>query len=276
MKTLVIIIDQPRNLSLLKKLCENKKVNVDGLVLYKAKNPLPEPDEKLSEELKKLWNLHFKKRYLSEKKFFGLDKSITQKIEKKIFVNNVDEFRGKKVFDFIKSINAEACFVAGTPIIKDPIFSILPNNKVNLHLGLIPHYKGTITMFWPFYFLEPSMAGTTYHIIDKFVDTGEIIHQNVPNLSYGDGMHDVACKAVMAAVNDLDIVVDEIIRRIKYNIKPKKDISLSKKGRLLKDSDWKPEMLKKIYNIYDDKIVDLYLNNKIKCPKPSLAKIKQD
>ena len=98
MKTLVIIIDQPRNLSLLKKLCENKKVNVDGLVLYKAKNPLPEPDEKLSEELKKLWNLHFKKRYLSEKKFFGLDKSITQKIEKKIFVNNVNEFRGKKVF----------------------------------------------------------------------------------------------------------------------------------------------------------------------------------
>ena len=31
---------------------------------------------------------------------------------------------------------------------------------------------------------------------------------------------------------------------------------------------------KKIYNIYDDKIVDLYLNNKIKCLKPNLIKIK--
>ena len=274
MKTLVIIIDQPRNLSLLKKLCENKKVNVDGLVLYKAKDPLPTPDKKLSEELKKLWNLHFKKRYLSEKKFFGLDKSITQKIEKKIFVNNVDEFRSKKVFDFIKSIKAEACFVAGTPIIKDPIFSILPENKINLHLGLIPHYKGSITMFWPFYFLEPSMAGTTYHIIDKLVDTGEIIHQNVPVLSYGDGMHDVACKALITALDDFDIVANEIIKRIKHNIKPKKDISLSKKGKLFKENDWKPEMLRKIYNVYDDKIVDLYLNNKIKCPKPNLIKIK--
>jgi len=42
----------------------------------------------------------------------------------------------------------------------------------------------------------------------------------------------------------------------------------------LKSANWKPEMLKKIYNIYDDKIVDLYLNNKIKCFKPNLIKIK--
>jgi len=44
MRTLVFIVDQPRNLSLLKKLYENKKVNIVGLVLYKSKNPLPKPD----------------------------------------------------------------------------------------------------------------------------------------------------------------------------------------------------------------------------------------
>ena len=275
MKTLVIIIDQPRNLSLLKKLYANKKVEISGLVLYKGKNPLPKPEDDLSDDLKKLRNLHFERRYASEKRFFGLDKSITQKIDNRIFVNDAKELNNKNTLDFIKSVNAETCFVSGTPIIKNPIFSILPDYKVNLHLGLIPHYKGATTMFWPLYFLEPTMAGTTYHIMEKLVDTGEIIHQNVPGLSYGDGIHDVACKAVMSAINDLDIVVDEINRRIKKNIKPNIDVSLNEKGKLFKKSDWKPEMLKKIYNEYNDKIVDLYLNNKIKCKKPDLIKIKK-
>ena len=275
MKTLVIIIDQPRNLSLLKKLYANRKVKICGLILYKSKNPLPKPEDSLSDDLKKLWNLHFEKRYAAEKKFFGLDKSITQKIDNKIFVNDAEELNNKNTLDFIKSVNAETCFVSGTPIIKNPIFSILPDYKVNLHLGLIPHYKGATTMFWPLYFLEPTMAGTTYHIMEKLVDTGEIIHQNVPNLSCGDGIHDVACKAVVSAVNDLDIVVDEINRRLKNNIKPNIDVSLNKKGKLFKKSDWKPEMLKKIYNDYNDRIVDLYLKNKIKCKKPDLIKIKK-
>ena len=117
------------------------------------------------------------------------------------------------------------------------------------------------------------MVGTTYHIIDEFVDTGEIIHQNVPKLALGDSMHDTSCKAVNSALDDLDKVVDHISERIKKNIKPKKDLSLRNKGKLFKNSDWKPEMLKIIYEFFDDKIVDLYLNKKIKCNKPNLIKI---
>ena len=117
------------------------------------------------------------------------------------------------------------------------------------------------------------MAGTTYHIIDKFVDTGEIIHNNVPTLEYGDGMHDVASKAVVTAHRDINIVVGEIIKRVRKGIEPKKDISLRLKGKLFLKSDWKPEMLSLIYNHYDDKLVDLYLNNQISCPRAKLIKI---
>ena len=38
-------------------------------------------------------------------------------------------------------------------------------------------------------------------------------------------------------------------------------------------SDWKPEMLKIIYEFYKDKIVDQYLDKKIKEKKPILVKI---
>ena len=51
----------------------------------------------------------------------------------------------------------DACFISGTPIIKERIMSKLPEYTINLHLGLIPNYKGPITMFWPFLFLEPTI-----------------------------------------------------------------------------------------------------------------------
>ena len=88
-------------------------------------------------------------------------------------------------------------------------------------------------------------------------------------------MHDASCKALLSALQDIDIVVEEIIYRIKNKVKISKDLSLKNKGRLFKNSDWKPEMLIKIYSEYDDKIVDLYLDGKINSPSPNLIKIKK-
>ena len=157
---------------------------------------------------------------------------------------------------------------------KKPLLKLLPKNTVNLHLGLIPHYKGLITMFWPFYFLEPTMAGTTYHIIDKYVDTGEILHNNVPKLRRGDGIHDVSCKAILSAHKDLPKVIKEIKRRLKYKIQPKIDLSLRYSGKLFLKNEWKPEFLIVIYTFFKDKIVDAYLDKKISCPKPKLIKLR--
>ncbi len=275
MKTLVIIGDHPRNLGLLKNLLQSRIVNINCLILFKRESLIPEPPKNISNEIKKFWRLHFKKRYLAEKKYFKFNKVDFSKIKNIIRINDEKEFYKKKLINFIKKENFQASFITGIPIIKNPLLETLPLNTVNLHLGLIPHYKGAITMFWPFYFLEPTMAGTTYHIIDKYVDTGEILHNNIPQLKKGDGMHDVACKAIVSAHKDISKVIREIRRRLKKKIEPKKDFSLRYKGKLFLKSDWKPEMLKIIYGFYKDRIVDLYLNNKIKSIKPVIKKIKK-
>ncbi len=273
MKITVIVGDHPRNIGLLKKLYENKKIEISSLILFKRDNLIPKPNKKLPNNLKKLWNLHFKKRYLAEKKFFNFENNFISKIKNKITVSNEKELHSRKVISHIKSSKSEAAFITGIPILKGSLLSSMPINTVNLHLGIIPFYKGAVTIFWPFYFLEPAMAGTTYHLIDKYVDTGEILHNNIPKLSKGDGMHDVACKAVLSAHSDVDLIVDNIINRVKKKIKPKNDLSLRNKGKLYLKSDWKPEMLQVIYDLFDDKIVDLYLKNKIQSRKPKLIKV---
>ena len=275
MRIILITGSHLRNLAIAEKLYKNKRIEIVGFVIFKREEIIPKPNNFLDKKLKKLWQIHFKKRFVSEKKYYNFDLNFLDKIQNKIFITNKIDFNGKKLLDFVNSVNADACFVQGCPIIKNPILSALPPYTVNLHLGIIPDFKGSVTTFWPFFYLQPGMLGTTYHIIDKYVDTGEIIHQNIPTLNYGDSMHDASCKALLSALQDIDIVVEEIIYRIKNKVKISKDLSLKNKGRLFKNSDWKPEMLIKIYSEYNDKIVDLYLDGKINSPSPNLIKIKK-
>lgn len=273
MNVLVIIGDHPRNIALLEKLSKQKNINIKGLILFKREKLMPKADKKLSRNLKKLWKIHFNKRLTTERKYFNFNSKIINKYSNILKISTEKELNSKKVEKYLKKNKFESCFMSGTPIIKKSLLKLLPKNTINLHLGLIPNYKGLITMFWPFYFLEPTMAGTTYHIIDKHVDTGEILHNNVPKLKRGDGIHDVSCKAILAAHKDLPKVIKEIKKRIKYKIHPKIDRSLRYSGKLFLKNEWKPEFLTIIYTFFKDKIVDAYLDKKISCPKPKLIKL---
>ena len=87
-------------------------------------------------------------------------------------------------------------------LILDPVID-QPSDKINIHLGLSPWYKGSATLYWPFYHLQPQFCGVTFHQITRQADAGEIIHQCVPVLEKGDKIHDVGVKCVIQAKTDL-------------------------------------------------------------------------
>ena len=62
MKTLIIVGSHPRNLGLLEKLSKNKDIQILGVILFLREKLIPEPDINMSQDLKKLWYRHFKKR----------------------------------------------------------------------------------------------------------------------------------------------------------------------------------------------------------------------
>ncbi len=274
MNLILIIGNHPRNLILLKKILNIKTLKIKKLIIHKREKLNPKPSNNLKPLLRKLWKLHFFKREISEKKFFKVDQKILRKIKNKTYISSSKELNSNKIEKIFIRNKYDLCIISGIPIIKKRLFSKLPKFVVNLHLGLIPYYKGSITGFWPMYDLKPTMLGTTFHFIGKKVDTGEIIHQNIPKLAKTDGIHDVASKAILAAVNDVGLVIDEVKKRIKLNKNINVDKSLEKRGKLYKSKDWNPKMLKKIYLKYKDKIPKLYLDGKINSPKPKLIKIK--
>ena len=84
------------------------------------------------------------------------------------------------------------------------------------------------------------------------------MHQSVPILERGDCMHEVACKAIVTAADDLKIILSHMAKGEVFEGEEQR-----KTGKLFLEREWRPEHLRLIYETYGDKIVDLYLDGKI-------------
>ncbi len=234
-----------------------------GVVVENRENMQPSIPDGLSEHEKELFFSHFQKRNAIEEEVFGkLSTDIYNKYNP-IFVEE-SELSTDKVAEYVQKCTPDIVMIFGTGMILDPVLSILPKYSINLHLGLSPWYRGSATLFWPFYNLEPQYAGTTLHLITDKPDAGDIICHAVPTLKNGDSMHGVAAKAV---VESSGLAIDVLKRLAKGDIDTHHQKSL---GKLFLTSDFVPEHLKVIYDLFDDKIVDLYLDGKFNSRTPNL------
>jgi len=252
---LFICGDHPRNLYLMHSVF--REYGLVGLVLENREEFIPSPDLQWSHENQENFIRHFASREVSEKRFFDGDYNIDDNDCPTLHVNS-KTLNSEKTIRFISEINPDIVVLYGASIINRPLLNSLPKYTINLHSGLVPRYKGHASTFWSFYFLEPNWAGGTYHIVSEKLDSGDIIHQMVPELEYGDTLHDVACKVTMIAANDILKIIDYYDRH--HNIS---SCSQPSSGRLFVSKDFNPDLLKVIYEYYDDKIVDYYLDGKI-------------
>jgi hypothetical protein len=166
--------------------------------------------------------------------------------------------------DFVREFDADIAFIFGTDLIKDPVLAVLPKIRLNLHLGLSPWYRGSATLFWPFYFLQPQFAGATFHQILPEADAGDILHQTVSKLQSADGIHDVGAKIVIQAKKDLRKLL-EGYEMFGWTFHKQKS-----SGRLFLTRDFQPAHLRLIYNTYNNDIVRFYLEGKLENRQPNL------
>lgn len=235
------------------------------VVIMQRENALPKFNNKLSKIDQKLFKKHFRNRQIKENKSFGkLDYKKVFKHCKKVYVKP-SQLNSKKIAELVKRFDANIAFIFGTDLILPPLIDVLPKVKINLHLGLSPWFKGSATLFWPFYLLKPQYAGITFHEINLKPDSGRIIHQSVPDLEYGDTIHDVGVKCVIEASKEIKLLIN-------FWKKNKRFIFYKQKtsGRVWKGNDFHPIHLRVIYDLFRDKIVDQYLDGKLDTTKPKL------
>lgn len=234
---------------------------LSGLIIEDRKEHIPSPPDDISDELKEIFRLHFQKRSESENRFFG--KAELPNVQK-LNVSK-EEINSQKVIDFIKTITPNLILSYGVHMLSDEVINSGQGEAWNIHGGLSPWYRGNITHFWPSYFLEPQMTGMTVHDLTQQLDAGDVVHQYAAELVKGDGVHDLACRAVVGIAKELPELIN--LLEIKGELKKHGHKTT---GRLWTGKDWRPDHLRLIYEFYNDKIVDLVLDGKIKGKIPKL------
>jgi folate-dependent phosphoribosylglycinamide formyltransferase PurN len=233
-----------------------------GLVIEQREIFVPEPPQDLTPKTLALYMRHFAGREEAETRIFGglrFPDIQRHNVE-------VSELNTAATVSFINRIKPDLVLSYGVhKLTPETLSNIDCKLKWNIHGGLSPWYRGVITHFWPSYFLEPQMTGMTVHELTQNIDGGDLIHQTVAELRSGDGVHDLACRAVMSLGEELPELMTAVIDN--HLISPLKQATT---GRIWRGADWQPAHLHLVYDYYDNRIVDRYLKGDFDQKTPKL------
>jgi methionyl-tRNA formyltransferase len=261
MKILWITGSHPRHLFYVNTI--NKAFPVSGGIMQRRENIVPKPPEGIAETDRLNFIRHFKNRDIAEQKYFKGQPAP----DCPILEVTKDDINSARSIEFVKKIKPDIALTFGCELVREPLMSALPRDTINLHLGLSPRYRGAATLFWPFYFLEPPYAGATFHYIVAEPDAGDIVHHVVPELSPEDNIHDVACKCVVQSALDMVRLLEIFASDGGWKSHRQKST-----GKNFLGSDFKPQHLRMIYNVYNDDIVREYLEGRLVSKKPKLVR----
>ncbi|MBF0143493.1 MAG: hypothetical protein HQL59_08545 [Magnetococcales bacterium] len=163
---------------------------------------------------------------------------------------------------FVADHPADVAVIFGPDLIFPPLYDALPEHKWNVHLGLSPWYRGSATLFWPFFNMEPQYAGATIHQIIAEPDAGAVLHQCVPPCIPGDGLHDVGSRCVVTAA----VAVQQLLRLL-VRQGSLAEARQRSSGRLYLSSQFRPEHLRVNYDLFNDRMVDALLAGDLR-PRP--------
>lgn len=234
----------------------HQAVEVVGVIIQDHGPLIPDVPRWLGDKDRINWRQYFNNRAAKEEVYFGKPPPPHG------FVCKGDNLNSKNAAIYAYQSQADLALIFGTGMIRDPLFRAMPTLKVNMHLGLSPRYRGAATLFWPFYFLEPNQAGVTFHQIVAEPDAGAILHQSRPELKHRDTIHDVGCRAVVHATEDM---LELLTKWPEWEFKTQKNT-----GKAFMASDFQPHHLRTIYDTWGDKIVDAYLRGDIRPTEPKL------
>lgn len=110
----------------------------------------------------------------------------------------VEDINGHEALHAMRQFGPDLIVVSGTRMIKAPVFEIQPpRGLLNLHTGISPIYKGGPNCtLWCLANGEPGFIGSTIHILDPGIDSGDIVASARVNVEAFDTAGTLVCKAV--------------------------------------------------------------------------------
>ena len=268
MKYMIVAGDHPRHRHVIEALLPQIRGEVD-LLIYTREALEPVPPNSTGERLTHLWRKHFELRTAVEAQYFGREptESLAPLFASTTRASSSD-------FNIIlggllAANNFDGLLSVGPGMILESTLDLLPAKSYNLHLGLSPRYRGSATLFWPSYFLEPEFSGTTLHRFSKTPDSGDIVHQTglvIRDTSWN--VHESSAETITQALPEISDVLASAFSSRSLKVRPQPGA-----GKTFLTTDFRPEHLVSIYETYEGSPLS-FISNEIQreWKKPLLFK----
>ena len=217
--------------------------------------------------ISKIYKNHLKLMEDKEKEILKLNSYKNYSRETYSF-NKIDLFQGK-LYKLLKKINPDVIITYGCPFLEEKIYKLAKKYYLNIHGGLSPWYKGSITNFWPTFFLKPANTGFTLHEISKNINSGNIFFQTNLNPNINHGIIENNIYALIKFCK----VVPKKLKKIIYSNKRYQGLKQKSYGKIWTKNDFSEHLLYVVYKYYGDKINYFVQKNKIKYKKLKLYNI---
>jgi folate-dependent phosphoribosylglycinamide formyltransferase PurN len=103
----------------------------------------------------------------------GLERALRPGID----VRPVPSVNSPECHALLRDLKPKAVAVYGTRLLKQETLSSIDAPFINYHAGLNPKYRGQSGAYWALRQGDLAHAGLTIHLVDKGVDTGDVLYQ---------------------------------------------------------------------------------------------------
>ena len=198
MKVTIFSSNQPRHLNLAK---EFSHIADKIYFISEVNTVFPGKVEDFFQK-SEVMQTYFSNVIQSERNLFGdigfLPENVSTLANKSADLNSLDKSQ------FKEALSSDLYVVFGASYIKGWLIDFLVDKKaINIHMGLSPFYRGSSCNFWALYDDDPSYVGATIHMLNKGLDSGDILFHCVPKLSASDTSFDFTMRSVLVAQKGL-------------------------------------------------------------------------
>ena len=138
-------------------------------------------------------------------KYYTLQSIIKKHRLKVLMISNIN-----KSTHLLKSLAPDYILVVGSRIIKKKVIGRYRNRIINFHTGYLPNYRGPYSEFWAMYEKQYSKIGTTIHLLDEGIDTGDIMDISKISINNGDTPETAHIKNVREGAKTLAKVIKNL------------------------------------------------------------------
>ncbi len=101
-------------------------------------------------------------------------------------ITRVTSINSTQTLEILKNTNVDVIVVNGTRIITSNILESIDVPFINTHSGITPKYRGVHGGYWALASNDRENCGVTVHLVDKGIDTGGILYQEVITITDDD------------------------------------------------------------------------------------------